>query len=94
MSAQKAQKQQTAPVLRTPVLPLKATAHTSGAVGHSPIPPIVPADQSSFPFPPAESNTNADIANMIRLMDARLGDKMDYVTVSYTHLTLPTIYSV
>ena len=49
---------------------------------------------------------------MIRVMDARLGDKMDHVkskvldlearmnsdstfeSVSYTHLTLPTIYSV
>ena len=45
---------------------------------------------------PINENTNDWVKNNMKLMDMKQGYGMDIYawTVSYTHLTLPTIYSV
>ena len=47
--------------------------------------------KAGFEIPIANSLTDVDLDEILSELDART---RDYITVSYTHLTLPTIYSV
>ena len=44
--------------------------------------------------PPSELNEGADLTNVVPFLRPRAADTLAPTAVSYTHLTLPTIYSV